>query len=71
MTITASANGFLYNMVRILTGTLIYAGAGKLSVEDVRAILEKKDRAGGAPTVPPDGLYLKNVVYTGEYSYVL
>ena len=71
VTITASANGFLYNMVRILTGTLIYAGAGKLSVEDVRAILAKKDRAGGAPTVPPDGLYLKNVVYTGEYSYVL
>lgn len=71
VTITASANGFLYNMVRILTGTLIYAGAGKLSAEDVGAILEKKDRAGGAPTVPPDGLYLKNVVYTGEYSYVL
>ena len=71
VTVTASANGFLYNMVRILTGTLIYAGAGKLSAQDVKAILEKKDRTGGAPTVPPDGLYLKNVVYTGEYSYVI
>ena len=71
ITITASANGFLYNMVRILAGTLIYAGCGRLSCDDVKAILEKKDRSDGAPTVPPDGLYLKNVVYQGEYSYVV
>lgn len=69
--ITASANGFLYNMVRILTGTLIYAGCGKLSTDDVRSILESKKRENGAPTVPPDGLYLKKVYYQGKYSYVV
>lgn len=69
--ITASASGFLYNMVRILTGTLIYAGMGKLDEKDVKDILERRCREGGAPTVPPDGLYLKRVEYSGEYSYVI
>lgn len=69
--ITASANGFLYNMVRILTGTLIYAGAGKLDTDSVREILESKRRENGAPTVPPDGLYLKKVYYREKYSHVV
>lgn len=71
ITIKASANGFLYNMVRILTGTLIYAGCGKLSESDVYDILHSLKRENGAPTVPPDGLYLKQVYYSGKYEYVV
>lgn len=55
--------GFLYNMVRILTGTLIYAGLGKLSPGQVKEILEAKDRTRAGPTVPPHGLYLVEVFY--------
>lgn len=63
ITITAKGNGFLYNMVRILAGTLAYAGGGKLTTSQVRDILEGKDRTKGAITAPPHGLYLKEVLY--------
>ena len=69
--IKASSNGFLYNMVRILTGTLIYAAQGKLSPKDVQNILESGKREKGAPTAPPDGLYLKRVYYKDGYEYVV
>lgn len=58
-----SGNGFLYNMVRIIAGTLMYAGSGKLSADDVKAILEARDRTQGAKTAPPEGLYLTEVRY--------
>ncbi|MGM9552136.1 MAG: tRNA pseudouridine(38-40) synthase TruA [Clostridia bacterium] len=63
ITITATANGFLYNMVRIIVGTLVYVGNGKLTAMDVREILEKKDRRLGGVTAPPQGLMLEEVVY--------
>lgn len=63
ITITATANGFLYNMVRIIAGTLVYVGNGKLSAEEVKKILEEKDRRLGGVTAPPEGLRLEEVVY--------
>lgn len=56
-------DGFLYNMVRILTGTLIYAGLEKFTPKDVLEILQAKDRAFAGPTVPARGLYLIQVFY--------
>ncbi len=59
-----TGNGFLYNMVRILAGTLCYLGAGKLK-EDMSLILDSKDRGRAGITAPPQGLYMKKV-YIGE-----
>ena len=59
-------NGFLYNMVRILTGTLIEVGLGKRDPEEVREILLKKDRQAAGFTAPAEGLFLENVSYGGE-----
>jgi tRNA pseudouridine38-40 synthase len=55
--------GFLYNMVRIIVGTLLECGTGKRSPEDIKKILKAKDRAWAGKTVPPEGLYLWNVFY--------
>lgn len=63
ITITATANGFLYNMVRIIVGTLVYVGNGKLTAEEVKTILIEKDRRLGGVTAPPEGLILEEVVY--------
>ena len=67
--ITAEANGFLYNMVRIITGTLIYVGKGKLSPEDVRRFVESGIRKEAGPTVPPQGLCLMQVKYQNDDWY--
>ncbi len=56
-------NGFLYNMVRILTGTLIYVAEGKILPDDIDDITRSKDRSRAGITVPPQGLYLNKVVY--------
>ena len=56
--ISVTGNGFLYNMVRIIAGTLMQIGRGKGNPEDVKTILEKKDRAAAGPTAPPEGLFL-------------
>jgi len=56
-------NGFLYNMVRIITGTLLEVGSGKRAPEEVRDILEKKDRRFAGKTAPAHGLYLWKVFY--------
>lgn len=58
-----NGNGFLYNMVRILSGTLIEIGLGKLSSDDIIEILAKKDRALAGPTVPANALFLDKVTY--------
>ncbi len=60
---TFEGNGFLYNMVRNLTGTLLWAGEGRVSVEGTRRILEAKDRRKAGPTVPAKGLFLVKVKY--------
>jgi tRNA pseudouridine38-40 synthase len=56
-------NGFLYNMVRIITGTLIFAGVGKIAVDDISDIIKSKDRTRAGITAPPYGLYLDKVIY--------
>ena len=60
------ANGFLYNMVRAITGTVLYAAEGKFLPEDIPAILESGDRTMAGPTVPPGGLYLTRLWYEDE-----
>lgn len=54
---------FLYNMVRILSGTLLQVGTGKRRPEDVKSILKAKDRRQAGPTLPPAGLFLVKVFY--------
>ena len=58
-----SADGFLYNMVRILTGTLIDVGLGKIDPEDIPNITASCDRSRAGMTVPACGLYLNRVLY--------
>lgn len=61
--ITVTADGYLYNMVRILAGTLCEAGAGRLEPEAVPAILASRDRRRAGPTLPAKGLFLQAVDY--------
>jgi tRNA pseudouridine38-40 synthase len=63
ITIRIAADGFLYNMVRILAGTLLAVGQGKLEPSDIERITEKKDRSLAGSTMPACGLYLNRVVY--------
>ncbi len=60
---TVRADGFLYNMVRIMVGTLLDTAAGKLSPDDISAIIEARERSRAGTTAPPDGLYLTQVYY--------
>lgn len=59
-------NGFLYNMVRIMVGTMLDIGQGKLQPGDITKLLAMKDRQQTGDTVPPQGLYLWNVRYQGD-----
>lgn len=63
--ISICADGFLYNMCRVMVGTMVYASYGKLCPEDIPALLEKGDRRLTGPTMPPQGLYLNRVWYDG------
>lgn len=56
--IEVTGNGFLYNMVRIIAGTLIEVGQGKIAVEDVEGIIASKDRSLAGNTAPAKGLML-------------
>ncbi len=56
-------DGFLQNMVRILTGTILEAGYGRISEDQIREALKTKDRALAGPTMPPQGLCLMEVDY--------
>ena len=58
-----TGNGFLYNMVRILVGTLVEIGSGKRNPKDIVEILDKKDRRYAGKTAPGQGLYLWKVLY--------
>lgn len=61
--ISVTGNGFLYNMVRIIAGTLVYVGIGKLTPEDVSRILETGDRKAAGKTLGAKGLTLMSVQY--------
>ena len=63
VTIELTGNGFLYNMVRIIAGTLVDVGTYKIEPIDVKNILEVKDRLKAGKTLPPTGLYLVKVEY--------
>ena len=63
ITITVEGNGFLYNMVRIIAGTLVDAGLGKLKPEQIEEILQSKQREQASATLPACGLILKEVKY--------
>lgn len=60
---TAIGNGFLYKMMRLIVGTLLEVGSGKLSPAQVKQILDKGERGQGGSAVPPQGLYLVQVFY--------
>lgn len=61
--IELTGSGFLYNMVRIISGTLVDVGLGKISPSDIPNIIESKDRKNAGKTLPPQGLYLVEVYY--------
>ena len=61
--IELTGNGFLYNMVRIIAGTLVDVGIGKIKPEDIKKIIESKDRSLAGKTLQPNGLYLVSVKY--------
>ena len=63
ITFETSANGFLYNMVRIMTAVLVSVGVGKLKPSDVDGIIEKCDRSCVKGIAPAYGLYLKSQKY--------
>jgi len=61
--IDVEANGFLYNMVRNIAGTLMYVGRGKHPFDWVCEVLDRRDRREAGPTAPPQGLFLVSVQY--------
>lgn len=63
ITMTIQGNGFLYNMVRIIAGTLIIVGRGQMEPREVENIIDKRDRRGAGPTAPAKGLTLKVIEY--------
>lgn len=63
ITVTITGNGFLYNMVRIIAGTLIKAGLGIYPPAHVKEILEKRDRIAAGPKAPARGLTLVKIEY--------
>lgn len=67
--IIAEGDGFLYNMVRILAGTLLDAAYGKISPSYAAVILESLNRSCAGPTAPAGGLYLKEVKYAEDISF--
>ena len=63
ISIELTGNGFLYNMVRIISGTLLDVGLEKIKPEDIPGIIEAKDRKLAGRTLPAHGLYLVEVTY--------
>ena len=63
ISISVTGNGFLYNMVRIIAGTLVFAGNGKINPDDMPDIIASKERKRAGITAPACGLYLTEVFY--------
>ena len=61
--IELTGNGFLYNMVRIIAGTLVEVGMGNMEPKEISNIIEEKKREKAGKTLPPQGLYLVKVEY--------
>ncbi len=64
--IVVSGSGFLYNMVRILAGTLLEVGRGAMEPQEMDAMLTGCDRRLAGPTLPPEGLWLEWIRYAGD-----
>ncbi len=64
--IELTGNGFLYNMVRIIAGTLVDVGLGKIEPYDIEKIIESKERSNAGKTLQPQGLYLLKVEYENK-----
>ena len=67
VTFTVTADGFLYNMVRIMVGTLLFISSGKREMDSIPKIIEGEDRTLAGCTAPPQGLYLNKVFYDDSY----
>jgi tRNA pseudouridine38-40 synthase len=63
LALVVEGDGFLYNMVRTLAGTLLEVGRGKRDPEDIGSLLAARDRRQAGPTAPPGGLFLVRVLY--------
>ena len=61
--VEVTGNGFLYNMVRIIVGTLVDYSLNKISLNDIKVAVETGDRTKAGHTMPPSGLYLKETIY--------
>ena len=61
--IELTGNGFLYNMVRIIVGTLVEVGIGKIKPQEIKEIIKSEKRENAGKTMPPQGLYLLKVEY--------
>ncbi|MBQ3141518.1 MAG: tRNA pseudouridine(38-40) synthase TruA [Clostridia bacterium] len=66
---TVTGDGFLYNMVRIMAGTLYYIAIGKLAPDSIPGILASLDREKAGKTLPPHGLYLNKIYYDNTHDY--
>ena len=66
LVLSVTGDGFLYNMVRILAGTVLEVSAGRLTPGEIPGILLARDRSLAGPTLPPHGLYLDRVFYPGD-----
>lgn len=66
---TITGSGFLYNMVRIIAGTLHEVGRGRIEADDIPRILNSTDRRQAGPTAAPDGLCLEWIRYAGDSSH--
>jgi len=69
LTFVITADRFLRNMVRAIVGTLINIGLGKRKVDDLRTIMESKNRSEAGYSVPAHGLYLVNITYPESIKY--
>ena len=66
VTFSVTGDGFLYNMVRIMVGTLLEVNEGKIDPNEIMDIIESKDRTKAGRTAKPEGLYLDYVIYEEE-----
>ncbi|MCL2387125.1 MAG: tRNA pseudouridine(38-40) synthase TruA [Defluviitaleaceae bacterium] len=65
--LTITGNAFLYNMVRIIAGTILYTGLGKIPPDAIPDIIASKDRTKAGKTMPPQGLVLMEVCYAPKH----
>ena len=63
ITVTVEADSFLYNMVRIITGTLTEVGFGRILPDEIPGIIDSHERSMSGLTAPPEGLFLEKVYY--------